>query len=94
MLRVGCIQRLAQKADGAFVLLERDPVEGSVCAVMPNQKRAVIQEVTGRKVLLEQEGGGAFVSYCPWLDMRVVSFSLTTNEWGLKAGWRLALEEA
>jgi len=25
--------------------------------------------------------------------MRVIVFTLTTNEWGLKAGWKLELEE-
>lgn len=92
LLRVGCIQRLWQKAHGASVSLERDPVEGSVFAVTPGQERVIIQEMAGRKIVLENEGG-VFVSYCPWLEMRVVTFSLTTNEWGLKAGWKLILEE-
>ena len=92
-LRVGCIHRLGQKTSGSSVFLERDPVEGSVFAVTARQKAVAIQEITGRKVLLATDGE-AFVSYCPWLDMRVVSFSLTTNEWGLNAGWRLVLEEA
>lgn len=91
-LRVGCIQRLWQKASSASVLLERDPVEGSVFALNANQDKVTVQEIVGRKVLLEQSGE-AFVSYCPWLDMRVVGFVLTTDEWGLKAGWRLTLEE-
>ena len=37
--------------------------------------------------------GVVFVSYRPWLQMRVISLKLHTDEWGLKAGWRLELEE-
>jgi hypothetical protein len=92
LLRVGCIQRLWQKALGASVTLERDPVEGSVFAVTPRHEKVVVQEIVGRKIVLEN-GGEAFVSYCPWLEMRVVNFSLTTSEWELKAGWKLVLEE-
>jgi hypothetical protein len=93
-LRVGCIQRLWQKTMGAQVLLERDPVVDSVFAINCNQEARKIEEVKGRKVVLE-EGFATeiYVSYRPWLDMRVVNFSLITNEWGLSAGWRLELEE-
>ncbi|MDP3372567.1 MAG: hypothetical protein Q8S21_06760 [Candidatus Paracaedibacteraceae bacterium] len=35
----------------------------------------------------------SFISYRPWLLMRVISLKLHTNEWGLKAGWQLELEE-
>jgi hypothetical protein len=93
LLRVGCIQRLGQKALGVSVYLERDPVAGSVAAVTLRQEKVGIQEIAGRKIVLENNGGEVFVSYCPWLEMRVVNFSLTTTEWGLKAGWKLVLEE-
>jgi hypothetical protein len=92
LLRVGCIQRLWQKVHGPSVILERDPVEGSVFAITPGQEKVVIQEIMERKITLKNEGE-AFVSYCPWLEMRVINFTLTTNEWGLKAGWKLVLEE-
>ena len=93
-VRVGCIQRLWQKIAGEEICLERDPVMGSVFAITAKQQEREVQEVTGRKVIFSQNNSEeAFVSYRPWLDMRVVTFSLQTNEWGLKAGWRLELEE-
>jgi hypothetical protein len=94
-LRVGCIQRLWQKVMGQQIItLERDPVEGSVFAVTSKQQKREIQEIRGRNIVFAEAAlEESFVSYRPWLDMRVVSFSLMTNEWGLKAGWRLELEE-
>lgn len=93
-LLVGCVQRLWQESHQREVILERDPVEGSIFAVNSKQKVMKIREVVGRKVSVE--GGGTeqiFICYRPWLKMRVVSFTLSTNEWGLTAGWRLELEE-
>jgi hypothetical protein len=93
-LRVGCIQFIWQKVQGKEAVLERDPVEGSVFAMTSKQQERGIKEVYGRKIILHaMEEEETFVSYRPWLDMRVVSFSLMTNEWGLQAGWRLELEE-
>lgn len=93
-LRVGCIQRVWQKVFGPQVLLERDPVEGSVFVLTAQQQEKEIQEVRGRTIAFtNQNDEEVFVSYRPWLDMRVVTFSLMTNEWGLTAGWRLVLEE-
>ncbi|MDF3034283.1 MAG: hypothetical protein K0R76_1237 [Alphaproteobacteria bacterium] len=96
-VRVGCIQRLWQKVAGLEVILERDPMIGSIFATTAHQERREVQEALGRKVVLAESPAGmnedVFVSYRPWLDMRVVTFSLSTNEWGLKAGWRLELEE-
>lgn len=97
-VRVGCIQRLWQTVENHEILLERDPVVESIFLVTEKQQQKDIQEVRGRKVVVcggnsAINPGQAFVSYRPWLDMRVVTFSLHTNEWGLKAGWRLELEE-
>lgn len=93
-IRVGCIQRLWQTATGQEAVLERDPVEGSIFVMTAKQEEKEVQKGTGRKIVFaERIAGEAFISYRPWLDMRVVTFSLMTNEWGLKAGWRLELEE-
>lgn len=92
-LKVGCIQRLWQKGHGTEVVLERDPVERSVFATTPDQKEVTIESVAGRRITFTLNVLDAFVSYRPWLNMRVISFTLTTDEWGLKAGWRLELEE-
>jgi len=93
-IRVGCIQRIWQKVVGGQALLERDPIEGSVFIMTAQQQEREVQEVTGRKIaFVKNSSEETFLSYRPWLDMRVVAFSLMTNEWGLKAGWRLELEE-
>lgn len=90
LVKVGCIQRLWQKADGGQVVLERDPVEGSVAAVDSLQVPVNITSVKGRTVVVERKG---FICYRPWLEMRVTGFSLTTHEWEVKGGWKLELEE-
>jgi hypothetical protein len=93
-LRIGCIQRIWQKVMEQRSVLERDPVEGSVFAMTSNQQEREVHEIIGRNVVFAKEClEESFVSYRPWLNMRVVSFSVMTNEWGLKAGWRLELEE-
>ncbi|MGV8948970.1 MAG: hypothetical protein ACOH2E_06390 [Candidatus Paracaedibacter sp.] len=108
-VRVGCIQQLWCQTMTREVLLERDPREGSVLAMTSTREEIEIQSVKGRKVIiadqssevrglkdkgLEEKGSGEiFITYRPWLHMRINTFSLTTDEWGLKAGWRLELEE-
>src|SRR5438046_2382455 len=52
-LRMGCIQRLWQKAMGAEVLLEREAIEASIIAVDARQKPVTILGQAGRKVRLE-----------------------------------------
>lgn len=90
LVKVGCIQRLWQKSEGGQVVLERDPVEGSVAAMDQVQVPVKIMSVKGRTVTLEGKG---YVSYRPLLDMRVTDFSLTTHEWEVQGGWKLELEE-
>jgi len=94
-VRVGCIQQLWRHTAEREVLLERDPREGSVFAITGARTEVEIQSVSGRKVIIAEKGllKEIFIAYCPWLDMRIVAFSLMTDEWGLKAGWRLELEE-
>jgi hypothetical protein len=98
-VRVGCIQQLWCQTAEREVLLERDPREGSVFAITGARTEVEIQSVTGRKVIIADKGlndkglDEIFIAYHPWLHMRIVAFSLMTDEWGLKAGWRLELEE-
>ncbi|MEI8295003.1 MAG: hypothetical protein WCG04_00570 [Alphaproteobacteria bacterium] len=96
-LRMGCIQRLWQKADGnadgAEVLLEREAIEGSVIAVDDKQNNLRILEQAGRKVRLAASETPVFLSYRPWLDVQVINFKLLTHEWDIKAAWRLEVEE-
>lgn len=92
-LKICCIQRLWQKAQGDRVLLERDPLETSLIALDGNKAIIPILERSGRTVKLTSSVEEAFVSYRPWLDVCVISFTLFTDEWGLKGGWRLEVEE-
>lgn len=94
VLKIGCIQRLWQKAVSVDVMLERNPVEGSLVAVDVLQKPVQILEQVGIKVKLERWEPTVFISYRPWLDVYVTHFTLYTQEWELKAGWRLEVEES
>ena len=87
-VRVGCIQRLWQKVSDSTVVLSRNPVEGSVIG-----QNSDVKSISGRQV--EVLGGieDGYVSYLPYLDMRVVDVSYETDEWGMKVSWRLVLEE-
>jgi hypothetical protein len=94
---VGCIQRLWQKVDknseNIPVILERYPVEGSIAVVDQNQKEVLIQEIDGRKIQLKDRSSIYYVSYRPWLNMRTITYMLNTDEWGVKSGWSLEMEE-
>ena len=94
---VGCIQRLWQKVkeggENEPITLERYPVKGSICVVDDNQKEVVIKELDGKTILLQDRHKTYYISYRPWLNMRAVTYSLNTDEWGIKGGWSLEVEE-
>lgn len=94
IVRIGCLQRLWQQGYGR-VTLEREAVTGSVVALDAAQKAVEMHLIDSKTIQVTSEGDHAnvFVSYRPWLSMRVISLTLRTDEWGLKAGWRLELEE-
>lgn len=94
IVRIGCLQRLWQQGYGR-VMLEREAVAGSVAAMDAEQKAAEVHVIDSKTVEVVNESGNEkiFISYRPWLSMRVISLTLRTDEWGLKAGWRLELEE-
>lgn len=92
-LKMGCIQRLWQKVHGEKMLLERDPLEASLVALDCEKKIVPILERSGRSVKLGPLTKETFVSYRPWLDVCVISFTLFTDHNSLKAGWRLEVEE-
>lgn len=93
-LRVGCIQRLWQKVSEIKTILDRDPIEKSVFIISPHEEAREILSVSGRDIILENDVlPETYVSYRPWLDMKIMNFSFMTNEWGLKVGWQLELEE-
>jgi len=100
VVRIGCLQRLWQQVpvDAASdqVTLEREAVAGSVGCIDALQQPVLIDVVEGKRVRLSMNNDAVrdmFISYRPWLSMRVISLNLNTDEWGLKAGWRLVLEE-
>lgn len=109
VLKVGCLQRLWQKIpqeiqnQGGNLTLERDPVPHSLGLWGKGAEDFRWEQKEGRQVSVgrqQREGnvmappsGELFLSYRPWLDMRVQSFSLFTDEWGMKSGWQLGLEE-
>ena len=97
VVQVGCIQRLWQKVlpdtNNNPIRLERAAVEESVVAMDESQKMISVERLGVDQIRLKERRLPCFVSYRPWLSMRTVRYSLHTNEWGLKAGWRLELEE-
>jgi hypothetical protein len=95
---VGCIQRLWQKVEASLVekdvLLERKPVENSIAVVNERGDNMMFHMVSERTIRLAASDKPCFITYRPWLCMKLVTFQLTTNEWGMTAGWSLKLEEA
>jgi hypothetical protein len=94
-LSVGCIQNLWQSIDAGErkTRLVRPPVADSVC-VVDNLGDAIRFELRDDEVELPRiYGEKVFVCFRPWLVMKVVDFSLETDEWGMTGGWRLVVEE-
>jgi hypothetical protein len=91
-VRIGCLQRLWQQGSDGIVVLERDAVAGSVAAIDHTQKSVDFTFIDTKTVQVRSTEP-VFISYRPWLLMRVIALKLHTNEWGLKAGWQLELEE-
>lgn len=94
---VGCIQRLWQKVtenkDNEPMILERYPVKGSVVVMDENQKEIEIAALDGKRIQLQDRSNTYYISYRPWLNMRAITYSLNTDEWGIKGGWSLEVEE-
>jgi hypothetical protein len=95
-LTVGCIQNLWQAIEPGVLKIKliRPAVEGSVCAVNKTGTPVQFTESEGNEVELQrQQPEKIFVCFRPWLTMKVVDFSLETDEWGMSGGWKLVLEE-
>ncbi len=107
VVRIGCLQRLWQQCQNRCVTLEREAVSGSIVAMDGAQKPLSVRVLDSKTVEVAAHGDDevaaviedkvkankVFISYRPWLSMRVLSLVLYTDEWGLKAGWTLELEE-
>ena len=94
-LYVGCIQPLCQKIEKFenTIVLERDFVEGSIQIFDEDNNEINDFEITGRTIKINHIEKNSFVSYSPKLLMKVISFTLTTDEWNLSSSWQLELEE-
>jgi hypothetical protein len=95
---VGCIQRLWQKTEASptekDILLERKPVDGSISVVNEKGHNLMFHMLSERTIRVPATDGPCFITYRPWLSMKLLTFQLTSNEWGMTAGWSLQLQEA
>lgn len=92
IIQVSCIQPLWQKIIGGKATLERQPVVGSISIVDENKNPVHLVRCENNNIEIATIEA-AYISYRPILTMRIISYSLKTNEWGVKSGWRLELEE-
>ena len=94
-ISVGCIQNLWQTIEigKTEINLIRPAVEGSVCA-LNNFGEHIKFDQTDETVKLRTESDQRiFVCFRPWMTMRVIDFSVETDEWGMRSGWKLISEE-
>ncbi len=89
---VSCIQRLWQRCERNRVTLDRLPAEGSVYVIDRQHSPLSIISIDGRDIFIDSDQP-CFVSYRPLLTMRIVRYVLKTDEWGIKTGWQMDLEE-
>lgn len=94
-IELGCIQRLWQKfeEDQRDIRLDKIPVEATIFAYDQNNKEITITHHQGKNVRLQAHHPKGYICYRPLLNMRVVQYSLSTNEWGVKVGWEMECEE-
>lgn len=92
IVQVSCIQPLWQKIIGGKATLERQPVLGSISVFDENKKPVHLVRCEENNIEVATIEA-AYVSYRPVLIMRIISYSLKTNEWGVKSGWSLEMEE-
>lgn len=89
---VSCIQRLWQRCNGEKVELDRIPVAGSI-HVLDEKHNPLPIICYDRQELTIATQQPCYVSYRPILTMRIVRYFLKTDEWGVKTGWQMELEE-
>lgn len=90
-VEVGCMQWLWQKSDSLELTLDRKPVEGSVIAIGANREPIAVLGIKDQKIKIVSAG---FVGYRPILQMKIIDFGYSTEEWGKgEVSWFLKLEE-
>lgn len=94
-IELGCIQRLWQKfeVNQRDLRLDKTPVSGSVYAYSEDNTEIPILHTQGKSVRLQTPHTSGYICYRPLLSMRIVQYSLNTNEWGVKVGWQMECEE-
>ena len=92
-MTVGCIQRLWQPISGKSCVLARDYVQDSIVMTDEKGQPLKVQNQDARKLEWEGSIERGFISYCPLLKTRVVSFGYDTDEWELEVSWFLKVEE-
>ena len=94
-INVGCIQNLWQSINIGETKtgLIRPPVNDSVSVVNSAGKPIKFSLIDNEVILERTHQEKIFVCFRPWLTMKVVDFSLETNEWGMSGGWKIILEE-
>jgi hypothetical protein len=103
-LTISCIQRLWQElliekdTLSVDVKLERPAVQGSIVLLREHEElRTIFLSHPSRTSLSIMDplkaGDKLYLSYRPQLQMRVIDFQFTMNEWQQSCGWRLELEE-
>ena len=93
-IQVSCIQQLWQKIsdDTTNITLDKMPIPSSVVVYGKNHK-PLEHTLDGQTITVVSFEEATYVCYRPILEMRVISYQLSTNEWGVKVGWSLELEE-
>ncbi len=92
-IAVGCIQRIGQLIQGDKCTLDRQPIESSIRCVTVDGKAVAIRHINRCEIVLKHRVNEGYVSYRPILQMRVVDFGYSIDEWDVATGWYLALEE-
>lgn len=89
VVRVHCLQFLTQAVPRGttHLQLEREEEEIHLYDASGNDW------AVGDERSVPEDFPGGFVTYRPCLTMMVTSYTLETDEWGLRVGWTLALEE-
>jgi hypothetical protein len=94
-ITVGCIQNLWQSINPGEIRIKlvRPAVTGSICVVDKFGDSLKFHASDNEVTLTQVHGNKVFVGFRPWLIMKVINFSMETNEWGMTGGWKLVLEE-
>lgn len=89
-VRVGSIQRLVEPVGGqdVEVKLKYPHVAGSLYFIPQNGTMVKLKSLA-----LPKNHGIGYVSYRPEIEMRITSYKLETDEWGMTVGWEVELEE-